>query len=108
MAYSGTLPGRGRLLFVLTSGHEFADGDAGGLCLGSDTDGVEFRPFAVIGVTRQVCNPSPNREGQLVSALVCRVLKRLGHAQQQYVGRSLYGVNDMRAWTTLNAVACFV
>lgn len=54
VAYSSTRPGRGQLLYVLTRGQEFADGDAGGLCLGIDADGVEFRPFAVIGVTREV------------------------------------------------------
>jgi hypothetical protein len=54
VAYHGMLPGRGELLYVLTRGQEFADGDAGGLCLGVDTNGVQFRPFAVIGVTREV------------------------------------------------------
>lgn len=55
IAYGGTLPGRGKLLYVLTRGQEFAGGDVGGLCLGSDADtGKEFRPFAVIGVTREV------------------------------------------------------
>lgn len=54
VAYDGKLPGRGKLLYVLTRGQEFADGDAGGLCLGKPADGQEFRPFAVIGVTREV------------------------------------------------------
>jgi hypothetical protein len=55
VAYGGSLAGKGKLLYMLTRGREFADGDAGGLCTGVDTEGCTFRPFAVIGVSREVC-----------------------------------------------------
>lgn len=54
LAFHGRLGDSSDLVFVLFRGDEFADGDAGGLCLGIGEDKQVFRPFAVIGISQEV------------------------------------------------------